>query len=167
MARHRLHNPRGLQDNPADPGIPNPNAPAAIAGLRAGYSSPPINNQTDPLGIALRQRSVAGENEGTQAIPFGADPMGIQHQAAIQSLVQASSDPQGFNTMNQAILEQMPGGIKGGRHEGDPLPGLPTAPQTQPFTIWDPSTQTSAIGPNPAYVGLVKSKPKSPFQVGA
>lgn len=139
------HNPRGLRRNPADGGIPDPNM-GPLEGLRGamGLTNPPINNQQDPLGIGIRQRSVASENLGLQSIPFGADPLNIQHQAAIQSLVQASADPQGFNTMNQAIKEQMPGGLRGGRHEGDPLPGLHNAPLTPPSTMWQ-GGQSSAV----------------------
>lgn len=158
---------------PADPGIPDPNSPiGGLASAGNGYSTPPINNQVDPLGIGLRQRSVAGENAGVGAIPFGADPLNIQRQAAIQSLVQASSDPQGFNTFNQAVKEQMPGGIRGARHEGDPMSGLPTAPTSTPSTMWDPQQSSAVSGapflPNPtaALVGLKQNKPKSPFQVG-
>lgn len=139
MARH---NPRGLRGTPADPGIPDPNA-GPLVGLQGAYGAP-INSQDDPLGIGIRQRSVAGENKGLQEIPFGADPLNIQHQAAIQSLVQASSDPQGFNTMNQSILERLPHGIKGARHEGDPLPGIPTSPLSAPSTMWQ-SGQSSAV----------------------
>lgn len=160
MARH--HNPRGLRGTPADAGIPDPNA-GAMNGLANGYSTPPINNQEDPLGIALRQRSVTGENAGVTGIPFGADPMGIQHQAAIQSLVQASSDPQGFNTMNQALNERYPSGIHQSAKSGPAMPGVPAAPNMTPSTMWQ-SGQTSAVTGSPydpavAITGLQQQKP--------
>lgn len=144
-----IRNPRGgtLATPDSDPSV--------LDGLKTGYTTAPVNNQTDPLGIGVHQRSVAGENAGLQAIPFGADPLNIQHQAALQSLVQASADPQGFNSMNQAIKENAPGGVRGGRGTGDPLSGLSTAPGMY-----------NAPPPQEVLNGLRQGKPKSPFQVG-
>lgn len=123
---------------------------------------------SDPLGISLRQRSVASSNRGVQGIQFGADPMGIQRNAAMQSLVNASSDPQGFNTMMQAVNEAAPGGIRTPSGRGDPMKGLPTAPLGQPSTMWQRGQQSSITNQAfaPAMKGLERQKPKNPYQVG-
>ena len=123
---------------------------------------------SDPLGIALRQRSVASANRGVQGIQFGDDPLGVQRNAAMQSLINASSDPQGFNTMMQAVNEAAPGGIQTPGRRGNPMPGLPTSPLTTPSTMWQKGQQSSITNQAfaPAMKGLEKQKPKNPYQVG-
>lgn len=116
-----------------------------VDGLQGAYApsaDTPINNQQDPLGIGLRQRSVASENANVNAMPFGSDPMNIEHQAAIQSLVNASSDPQGFDTMLQGWKEGDVGAVKAG----------PSAPGSQQLV--GQSVQPDATT-DPVYNGRV------------
>lgn len=113
------------------------------------FFGPRANN--DPLGISTQQRSAAGALQGLQDIQFGADPFGIQRNAAMQSYQASATDPQRFETMMQAIKEQAPGGIRPSRKRGFALPEPPS-------TMWQPG-QTSAVtnkafDPSQAFKGL-------------
>lgn len=128
---------QGLQN-----AIPNPNA---------GMTMPV--DQNDPLGGALYGRAVEQEQQFKQG-QAQHDAMQPNTSENMQLSMAHSREPMStyaypeWSKFYQALNENAPGGVRGPKHEGDPMPGVPTAPLGQPSTMWQ-GGQTSAVTGKP------------------